>query len=99
MIFQPSKMEENSSPSLLNTSTGKQGVPAALQTQAENELKYNGIKIQDMRDNPLFSRHDDIDKIGIAQKKVAEAAQALSKSKYVRELNRKMNHPAKPNYR
>ena len=86
-------MAINSQPSMLNTATGSDGVPAALQRTLDNPPKFDGVKIEDMRDNPIYTKHDDIDKIGLAQKKIAEAGKAVSKSKFVRELNRKMQHP------
>lgn len=96
MITKMPHMEINSQPSMLNTASGSDGVPAALQKTLDNPPKYDGIKIEDMRDNPLYTKHDEIDKIGLAQQKIAEAAKAVSKSKFVRELNRKMQHPNKP---
>lgn len=95
MITKIPHMEINSQPSMLNTATGSDGVPAALQRTLDKEPQYDGIKIEDMRDNPLYTKHDNIDKIGLAQKKIADAAEVVSKSKFVRELNRKMQHPNK----
>lgn len=97
MITKIPHMEVNKIPSLLNTSTAANGVPSVLQKSLDSEPHYDGAKIEDMRDNPLYSKHDDIDKIGLAQKKIADAAKAVSKSKFVRQLNRQMQHPAKPN--
>lgn len=94
-MFKPSFMEVNRQPSALITNVG-QGVPAALQSQLINEPHFDGQTIEGMRDNPLYSHHSNIDKIGLAQKKIAEAAQVVSKSKFVRQLNRSMSHPAKP---
>lgn len=88
-------LEINTAPSMLNTSPVT-GVAAQLAQQAKNEPHYDGVPVEMMRDNPLYTKHDKIDKIGLAQNKVAKAGDALSKSKFVREMNRKMQHPSKP---
>lgn len=95
MITKIPHMEINLSPSLLNTSPVT-GVAAQLASQAKTEPNYDGVQVEMMRDNPLYSKHDIIDKIGLAQKEVAKAGNALSKSKFVRQMNKQMQHPNKP---
>lgn len=89
-------LEFNPAPSRLNTSTAQNGAASQMQQQPAAEPQYNNLKIEDMRGNPLFERIDKIDKIGKAQKALADAGQKVSKSKFVRNLNRKMQHPAIP---
>lgn len=95
-MYKPTHTEFNYCPSQLNTSSNKQGAAQQLANSLENKPNYNNETIENMRDNPLHARVDDIDKIGFAQKKLAEIGTKVSKSKFVREANRKMNHPQKP---
>lgn len=95
MIKKIPHQEINTIPSNLNTSSPT-GVASMLANQAAKEPQYNGLTIDDMRGNPLFDRVAEIDKIGLAQKKLAETGEILSKSKFVREANRRMQHLSKP---
>lgn len=94
-IYKPKHIEKNYSPSQLNTNNDKSGVAQALQSSQKDEPHYDGATLEDMRGNPLYNKVDDIDKIGFAQKKLAENGEILNKSKFIREVNRKMNHPSK----
>lgn len=89
MYRPPRFMEMNNAPSRLNTSTAT-GAVSQLANQLNNPPQYDGVTIDDMRGNPLYSQADGIDKIGLAQNKIAEAAKAVSKSKFVRQLNKEL---------
>lgn len=90
-MYKPPRFAEmNCAPDQLNTSKPT-GAASQLANQLNNPPHYDGATIADMHDNPLYSRHDEIDKIGLAQKKITEAAKAVSKSKFVRQLNREMS--------
>lgn len=94
-MYKPIHEEISHLPSQLNTSTTDKGAAVQMANQLANEPQYNNETIENMRNNPLHERIDKIDKIGKAQKKLAESAEVLSKSKFVREANRKLNHPSK----
>lgn len=87
-------MEINSCPARLNTSKPT-GAVSQLSNQLQDPPKYDGVTIQQMQGNPIYTKFDSIDKVGLAQKEIASAAQAVSKSKFVRALNDKMK-AAKP---
>lgn len=95
-MYKPIHIETSTAPSQLNTSTNQQGAAAQLANQLQSEPHYNGETIENMRNNPIHEKIDKIDKIGKAQKKLAETGNILSKSKFVREANRKLSHPSKP---
>lgn len=86
------KSEVSYEPERLNLSSDKQGAAAALSQVQEKKPVFDNVSIEMMRDNPLYSKLDDIDKVGVAQQKVMESAKIVEKSKFVRQLNRKMNH-------
>lgn len=85
-------------PSLVNTAEPS-GAVSQLASQAKNEPSFDGVTIEQMRDNPLYQRCDDIDKIGLAQKRIIETAKTIkSNSKKIRALNdmaQKRNIPSK----
>lgn len=89
-------IEINSQPSALNTSINT-GVASQLASQTINQPNFDNVKIEDMRGNPIYSRVSNIDKIGLAQKKLADTGNIISKSKFVRQLNRQMQSASKPN--
>lgn len=95
--FQFKHMEQNNAPSMLNTSTTQSGVPVSLQSVAKNEPSFDGVTIEQMRGNPMYSRHDDIDVIGLAQKQIIENSKTLkSNMKRIRAFNaaaQKVNIP------
>lgn len=94
-MYIPKHIEISTAPSQLNTSANNAGAAAQLVNELKSEPHYNNETIENMRNNPLHDRIDKIDKIGKAQKKLAETGDILSKSKFVREANRKLNHPSK----
>lgn len=96
-MYKPNHIEISTAPSQLKTSSGKEGAAQQLAKSLEKEPHFNNETIENMRNNPLHERIDKIDKIGKAQKKLAESAEIVSKSKFVRDANRKLNHPSKPN--
>ena len=88
----PKFMEMNSAPERLNTSA-----PSGAVSQLANQLKeppqYDGVTLDQMHGNPLYLHNvDDIDKVGLAQQEITNAAKAVSKSKFVRQLNKQMQH-------
>lgn len=88
-MFKLPHLEVNCIPSQLNTSKPT-GVAAQLASVAENQPQYDGVTIEQMRGNPLYAHGDTIDKIGKAQKALADAAAIVSqpkRSKYIRALN------------
>lgn len=92
-------LEINTIPSALNTSAPT-GVASQLANVAENQPNYDGITIQQMKGNPLYERIDDIDKIGLAQKRIVENAKTIkSNSRKIRALNDAINKPQKPSTR
>lgn len=92
-MYKPSYLECNDAPSQLNTSTDKTGVASALTSLADNKPQYNGATIELMRGNPLFDRVAEIDKVGLAQKKVADMAKIVhSKRAMIRQLNETAQH-------
>lgn len=94
-MYKPSYLECNDAPSQLNTSTDKTGVASALTALADKDNKphYNGATIESMRGNPLFDRVAEIDKVGLAQKKVTEMAKIVhSKRAMIRQFNETAQH-------
>lgn len=90
------KLEINCIPSQLNTSKPT-GVASQLANVALNEPRFDGVTIDQMRGNVLYGRGDEIDKIGLAQKALADAAHIVkSRSKYIRFLNDEARKIAKP---
>lgn len=86
-MYKLPRSEVNIIPSALNTSK-LTGVAANLASIAENPPHYDGITIEQMKGNPLYDRIDDIDKVGLAQKKITENAKIVkSKAKMIRGLN------------
>lgn len=80
-------LEVNLNPSNLNTSKNT-GAASQLQTLAENKPNYDGVSIENMRNNPLYAKVDDIDKVGLAQKALLDAgAKVKSKTKAIRAFN------------
>lgn len=89
-------LEINKIPSNLNTSKPT-GVASQLAQVAENAPQYDGITIDQMRGNPLYGRGDEIDKIGLAQKALADAAKIVkSRSRFIRGLNDAAQKMQKP---
>lgn len=81
------KLEINCIPSQLNTSKNT-GVASQLANVAEDSPQYDHVSIGQMRGNILYDRGDDIDKIGLAQKALADVAHIVkSRSKFIRALN------------
>lgn len=90
------KLEINLIPSGLNTSQVS-GVSSQLANAAENQPQYDGVTIEQMRGNPLYERGDAIDKVGKAQRAMADAAKIVkSRSKYIRALNEHAQKVQKP---
>lgn len=80
-------LEINCIPSQLNTSAPT-GVAAQLASVAENAPHFDNVTLEQMQDNPLYQRLDDIDKVGLAKKKIAESAKIVkSRAKLIRGLN------------
>lgn len=101
-MFKMPYMEVNVIPSALNTSKPT-GVASQLAQVAENAPQFDGVTIEQMRGNPLYERGDVIDKIGKAQRAIADAAKIVKgRSKYIRALNdaatklQKPKTPSKP---
>lgn len=91
-------MEVNCIPSQLNTSK-LTGVASNLASVAENSPRYDGVTVEQMRGNPLYSgsARDDIDKVGAAQKSLADNAKIVkSRAKYIRSLNDAAQKVKKP---
>lgn len=91
-------LEINCIPSQLNTSKPS-GVASQLAQVAENPPQYDGVTIEQMRGNPLYDRGDAIDKIGKAQRALADAAKIVSQPKrarYIRALNDAAQKAQKP---
>lgn len=81
------KLEINCIPSQLNTSKPT-GVASQLANVATHEPHFDGVTIEQMRGNVIYGRGDEIDKVGLAQKSLADAANIVkSRSKYIRALN------------
>ena len=97
-MYKVFKSEVNPSPSLLNTSK-QTGAASALTGVLNSQPNFDGVTIDDMRGNPLYSHCDDIDKVGIVQKKAIENyGKVKSKEKVCRKFNdmaRKVNIPSK----
>lgn len=88
-MFKLPYQEINCIPSQLNTSAPT-GVASQLASAAQSQPEYDGITIEQMRGNPVYGRGDAIDKVGIAQKLIADAAKVLSqpkRAKMIRALN------------
>lgn len=91
-------LEINFLPSQLNTSkpTGVASQLASLSSES-NKPSFDGVTIEGMRNNPLYQHMDDIDKVGVAQKAIVDAASKVkSKQKYIRALNDLAQRPRKP---
>ena len=89
-------LDINCIPSQLNTSAPT-GVASQLASSAEQKPHFDGMTIDQMRGNPLFERCDDIDKVGLAQKKLVDSAKIIkSKSRTIRALNDAAQRLAKP---
>lgn len=98
-MFKIPHLEVNTIPSALNTSEPT-GVAANLASVAQNEPIFDGVTLQQMKNNPLYDRIDDIDKRGLAQKKIAEAAKVIGdrkQAKLIRAFNDAITKPQKPN--
>ena len=78
------KTETNPLPSLVNTSSQTTGVTSQLSSLREDKPQYDGVTIDQMRGNPLYSRLDDIDKVGAAQRRIEENGRVLQKAEFVR---------------
>ena len=91
--------EINTAPSMLNTSNAKDGVFSQMNVLSKDEPSYDGMTIENMRGNPLFSKFDDIDKVGLAQNQLVKSANTLrSKRDSIRRFNdyaHKVNIPSK----
>lgn len=88
-MFKIPYQEINCIPSQLNTSQPT-GVQSQLASMAEHQPEYDGITIEQMRNNPVYGRGDAIDKVGIAQKLIADAAHVLAqpkRAKMIRAFN------------
>lgn len=86
-MFKIPHLEINVIPSSLNTSQPT-GVSSQLAQVADNPPQFDGVTIEQMRGNPTYERGDVIDKIGKAQKAIADAAKIVkSRGKYIRALN------------
>lgn len=80
-------LEINCIPSQLNTSAPT-GVAAHLASVAENQPHFDNVTLEEMQGNPLYQRIDDIDKVGLAKKKMADSAKIVkSRAKLIRGLN------------
>lgn len=98
-MFKPPKfMEMNCAPDRLNTSKPN-GAVSQLTNMLQDKPNYDGVTVEQMNGNVLYRHNTDaIDKVGLAQNEIAKAAKAVSKSKFVRQLNRnaeKKNIPVK----
>lgn len=81
------KIEINCIPSQLNTSKPT-GVASQLANVAQNEPHYDGVTIGQMKNNPLYQRLDDIDKVGLAKKQLQQTAKTVkSNMKKIRAIN------------
>lgn len=82
-------LEINCIPSQLNTSKPT-GVASQLASAAQTAPEYDGITIEQMKGNPVYGRGDAIDKVGMAQKLIADAAHVLAqpkRAKMIRAFN------------
>lgn len=80
-------MESNVIPSQTNFSPDS-GAVQNLANVRKIEVGFDGVSVDQMVGNPIYDRGDDIDKVGIIQKKLADNAKAVkSKSRYIRALN------------
>lgn len=98
-MFKMPYLEINCISSQLNTSKPS-GVASQLASVAENEPQFDGVTIDQMRGNPLYERGDVIDKIGRAQKALADAAKVVvqpKRAKMIRALNDAAQKFQKPN--
>lgn len=91
-------LEINCIPSKLNTSAPT-GVASQLASVAENAPQYDNVTIGQMRNNPLYQRIDDIDKIGLAKQQMMQTAKTvksnMKKIRAVNELGSRINKPSK----
>lgn len=95
-MFKPSFMELNRSPERLNTSQPT-GAASQLAALLQNPANADNVTISEMVGNPLYDKTDKIDKIGIAQKKIADSAKIVkSKEKLIRGLNARAEQIRKP---
>ena len=86
-MFKIPHLEINCIPSQLNTSAPT-GVAAQLAQAAANPPEYDNVTIGQMRGNPMYEQGDVIDKVGKAQKALADAAKIVkSRSKLIRSFN------------
>lgn len=92
-MYKPPKfMEMNASPERLNTSAPS-GAVSQLANQLKDPPQFDGVTLEQMQGNPLYRQNvDKIDKVGLAQQEITKAAKAVSKSKFVRQLNKQMQH-------
>ena len=98
-MFKMPYLEINCISSQLNTSKPS-GVASQLASVAENQPQFDGVTIDQMRGNPLYERGDVIDKIGRAQKALADAAKVVvqpKRAKMIRALNDAAQKFQKPN--
>lgn len=90
-------MECNCCPERLNTSLPS-GAASQLASQLADTPQYDGVTIEQMQNNPLYNRIDDIDKVGIARHTIKENAKTLKsnekKIRAVNELGEKLQKPA-----
>lgn len=79
------------------SSSSNTGAASQLATQLASTPQYDGVTIEQMVGNPLYDRIPTIDKIGQAQKRIAESAKILeSKPKLLRGLNDMYQKQHKP---
>lgn len=91
------KLEINCIPSQLNTSQTT-GVSSQLANIAVQQPNFDGVTIEQMRGNPIYGRGDDIDKVGQAQKLIADNVKIVkSRAKVIRALNDAAQKYQKPN--
>lgn len=91
-MFNP-KSEVNKLPSMCSTGQKNVGVSSQLASQLDNPPRFDGVTISQMRGNPLYSRIDDIDKVGAAQRSIESTGQVLRKAEFVSAFNYRMQHP------
>ena len=88
------KIEINCIPSQLNTSKPT-GVASQLASVAQNESHYDGVTIGQMKNNPLYQRLDDIDKVGLAKAQLQQSAKTvksnMKKIRAINDIGQKMN--------
>lgn len=87
-------LEINCIPSQLNTSKPT-GVASQLASAAESKPEFDGITIEQMKGNPVYGRGDAIDKVGMAQQLIADAAKVLSQPKRAKLIRAFNDHAQK----